>query len=272
MKIGLTFQVSVTAQGMVFWIARYILVFHFAAINNFDEKTIKIAFRTFVAILTLLCVIFEDLTNNVKFEYLTECQIDENFHPQGLTYVPILASITTLIIIFVQGRIIHLRWKYPLPQQPIQDENNDVYNWKIVLGVCIFTLIVTGVIRTLGYFVPILVLGKLLTILSFYSFLLIAIMALIYSNNRMFVYVKKKIYALNFPSDPEHIIPQHDNFPANSNEEPIDLQDQPSQELNQNRDPSAVPPLHNQTEQSNQNLFYSHAQPQGINTLTDVSV
>ena len=260
MKIELAFRVCLIAQGMVFWIVRYALVFHFAAISYFDEKTIKIASRTIVAILALLFTIFEDVTKSVKFEYLTKDHIAKNFNPQGLEFVPILSSLTAIIIVFVQGRISYLRWKNPLPQPPIQDENNDTYDGKIVTAVCALTLIVSTVFRILGYFISIAVLGNLIIFLCFSSYLFIAIVALIYSNTRMFIFVKNNLFTQNVPIGPEPVIPQHDN----SNEEPI--QDQPNQELNQNA--LAVPFSQNQNPLNS----YPPPQPQPTNTLPDVSV
>ena len=269
MKIGLTFRVCLVAQTLVYWIARYLLVFHFAIINNFDEITIKLASRTFIAILVLFCVIFEDLTKDVKLKYLTESHIDEKFDPQRLQILPIIGYLTTIIIVFVQGRIIYLRWKHPLPQQPVQDENNDTYDWKIVCAVCTFTLIVLHIVRRLGYFIQIVVLSQLILFLSFTSYVFIAIIALIYSNHRMFIYVKKNIFPQNLQIAPQPVIPQHDNIPPDTNEEPIHLEDQPAQEMNRN---PAIPHSHSPIESSNTNSFTSFPLPQPINALPDVSV
>ena len=239
--IVLFVRVSVLAQPGVFAIVKYQMVFHFDFINSIDDEKIKMMSRAFVFTLALVCNIVMDFENTLEFLYLKEIQLDETFDVRRAKPDFVVLIISVLVIGFVQGRIVYERWKNPLPQQQESQNGEEKYNLKVISFVCMIFLIESVILISL-LSIKLFALGQMLNILGFYIMLFTSIMLTVYSNKKMYLYVKKQF--INQPSQihPEPVTqqdidPENPDPSQNANQIPLqDLgqnQDQPNEDQNQ---------------------------------------
>ena len=192
LQIGVFFRVSLVLQTLTFTVTKYLFVFHFEYINSVSERKIKKISRICVALLSIAGAIIDDLNMGKKFLYLSEDRIMKDQDSKGpIPLFSIIIGITsTLTIFFVHSRITYVKWKYPEFQK--QEAENDTYNLK-VMSVVVGILIVMVIIVFMYGYAKFLLLTSLLTLLCVRVIILVMILLLIYSNERMFIFVKKKL-------------------------------------------------------------------------------
>ena len=184
---------SLVVQCSTFSVIRYLLVFHFDFINSRSEKTIQLISRTCVVVLASLCLMIDDYSKNREFLYLTQSQFTEKDAPKKV-YLNVMSSIiitcvSILIMIVVQGRIVHERMKMP---ELFKKYKWDFFNLKTV-SFALFVVSVIFLLRISIAFVNVYVITSLSSTMRSCIITFMVILILIKSNNRMYVYVKRKI-------------------------------------------------------------------------------
>ena len=211
-------KVSLMVQTLTFFITRHLFVFNFQYINNVEEGNIKIASRTFVTVLGLTCAIFDDWSSSEKFLYLTENQqIEEVQVKDSRPLFSLIVALSSLLIVaFVQARIAYTRFKYPELQNNLGE--NDTYNLKIISSAIVLS-IATLIIIIFSYYASIRLWKNLLILFCSRIIASLLILLVMYSNESMFLFVKKNIIPFQIYPDPE--IPQVNS--AQHDERPVEV-------------------------------------------------
>ena len=191
-KLSSFSHLTIVGQAIVFFIVRYMLVFHSEYVNFVDEKKVIRISRLFVLILAIAITILDDQSQVFKVMYLTQTQVDD-FKFQG----PVLAKFTRLILLviitFVQLRIVLLRRRFP--DSDNKDEK-DVYHVKVVSYACLLALVAIIAVAYISSFGTTVVV-RLLRLLFLYLMILIGIVLIVCSNDKMFCFLKKKLRPKN---------------------------------------------------------------------------
>ena len=199
LQIGVFFRVSLVLQTLTFMVTRYLFVFHFECINSLSERKIKRISRICIILLSIVSAIFDDLNMGKKFLYLTKDRIvkDQDTKEPIPLFGIIIGITTTITIIFVHARITFVKWKYPEFQK--QKAENDTFNLKVISVVVGIFIVMVIIVFIYGYS-KFLLLTSLLTLLCVRVIIVLMILLLIYSNERMFIFVKKNL--MPFQADP----------------------------------------------------------------------
>ena len=249
LKVEAFFRVSLVTQALTFSITRYLFVFNFNYINNVAEEKIKMVSRICVTVLAIACATLDDWTAAKKVVYLiTENQINKEQQLKGPR--PLLSTIisiaSVLMMVYVQLRISYKRWKYPEFQN--NEADSDTYNLKMISIVVGISLIIIVIVISSVYAKSI-VLTSLITLLCVRIIAFVTILLLIYSNDRMFVFIKTHL--LKCHTAPDLNVSQVNPLPDQG---PDQVQIHPQQDqliLNQ------IPVSNPQTIHNNLNLNYS---------------
>ena len=246
-RILLFVRICVLAQPGVFAIVKYQMVFHFELINSIDDERIKMMSRAFVCTLALVCNWLTDFENSLEFLYLKEQQLDDTYQVRKGFAVLVISIISALVVGFVQVRIAYTRWKYPLSLNSIENDKEQ-YDPKVISLLCLIFLIETIVCISL-LFVELFALVRMLQMLAFDVLFLLSIIFAIYSNKKMYSYVKKQFTSLPSQIHPEPGTQQDIDPSLNSNANQIPLQDlgQNQNQVNEDQLQNASPPpsIHN---------------------------
>ena len=204
--------------------------------------------RICVTVLAIACATIDDWTTAKKVVYLTENQINTEQPIKGPR--PLLSTITSiasvLMIVYVQLRISYKRRKYPEFQNNKAD--SDTYNLKMISIVVGISLIIIIIVIS-SVFAKSIVLTSLITLLCVRIIAFVTILLLIYSNDRMFAFIKTHLLKCHTAPDPN--VSQVNPLP---NQEPDQIQIHPQQDqLILNQIPVTIP----QTIHNNLNLNYS---------------
>ena len=191
-KLSSFSHLTIVGQAIVFFIIRYMLVFHFEYMNSMDERKVIHISRISVFTLATLITFLDDQSQVFKVLYLTQTQLDD-FKLQA----PVLAKFTRLILLvvitFVQLRIVLLRRRFP--DSDNKDEK-DVYRVKLVSYACLLALVAIIAVAYIGNFGT-TVIVRLLRLLFLYLMILIGIVLIVCSNDKMFCFLKKKFGIIN---------------------------------------------------------------------------
>ena len=209
-KINAFFRVSLMVQAFTFSVTRYLFVFSFQYINNVAEDNIKIASRICVAVLAITSATVDDWTTGKKFLYLTNNhQIDKTQIKVSRPLFSFIVVITSLLIVaFVQARIAYKRSKHPELQNNVGE--NETYNLKMISVAVVLAIVMLTIILS-SLYAKILLWKSLLIVFCVRSIVLFMILLTIYSNERMFLFVKNSLIPFYVDPDPE--IPQVNSAP-----------------------------------------------------------
>ena len=187
-------RMALVTQLATFSIIRYLFVFHFPFINSMNEKRVRTISRTCVTILAILDVVFTDFTATKRFLYLTENKTKfQSAHYKNVIPPLLIGCISLSTIIFVQARIVYIKWKSPNPPPQVNDHETESYNLKTITLAVFF--VASGIIFAISNaFVKTQLLRRIMNLFGLYIFILIVIMLLIKSNDQMYTYVKKKLF------------------------------------------------------------------------------
>ena len=192
-QMKLFLGMTVIIQCATFSAIRYLFIFHFDFINTKDEKKVKMINRICVTVLALICTIVDDSSKNRQFLYLIHSQFKHNDDQKkiykGFASSLIISSISILIIVIVQIRIICLKWNTP---EPLKKYNWDFFNWKTV-SLALFIVVFSALLLISTAFMKFNLLSWLMSIYHTNVIIFVIIFLLVKSNNRMYAYVKKKI-------------------------------------------------------------------------------
>ena len=245
LKMEVFFKVALIVQAMTFSITKYLFIFKFQNINNIADGKIKLSSRICVASLAMSCATFDDWTTAKKVLYLTtENQINKELtlHGPRPLFSSIVAIFSILTIAIVQAKIAYKRWKYPEFQNNVVE--CDTYNFKTI-SIAVGISLTIVVIIIFSVHTKSILLTSLITLLNIRFIALISMLLMIYSNQRMFAFIKKSLMALIVnpePNTPENPLP-------NEAPDPLPIQPHSSQncQTTQVQSPIILPQSMNNT-------------------------
>ena len=209
-KINAFFRVSLMAQAFTFSVTRYLFAFKFHYINNISEGNIKMTSRICVLMLASTCAIVDNWYSGKKFLYLTgNHQINNEETKDSRPFLTIIVVISSLMIVaFVQAQIAYTRFKHPELQNNVGAD--DTYNLKMISGAVVLSIVMLIVILA-SLYARIVLWKSLLIVLCVRMIVLFMILLVIYSNEKMSLFVKNSLMPFQVNPDPE--ISQVDSAP-----------------------------------------------------------